>query len=87
MKTNGTNRFKVKTYEKFNLAFLKVSKSTMIKWKITIYLNPKSKPHVELTNTTTCSSDFTDSSILDLLNTNSPFVTLRSHSKVSDHHQ
>ena len=42
-----------------------------MEWKITIYLNPKSKPHVELTNTTTCSSDFTDSSILDLLNTNS----------------
>ena len=44
----------------------------MIEWKITIDLNPKSKlPQVELTNTTTCSSDSTDSSILNMLNTNS----------------
>ena len=42
----------------------------MIEWKITIDLNPKSKiPHV-ITNMTMCSSDSTDYSILDLLNTN-----------------
>ena len=57
-KTNETDHFKIKTWEGFNLAILKVNKSIMIEWKITINLNSKSKsPQVELTNTTTCSSD------------------------------
>ena len=43
MKTNETNRFKVKTWGGFNLAILKVNKSIMIKWKIIIELNSKSK--------------------------------------------
>ena len=44
----------------------------MIEWKSTIDLNPKSQKLslVEFTNTTTCSFDSTDSSILNLLNTN-----------------
>ena len=61
----------------------------MIEWKITIDLNPKSKiPHV-ITNMTMCSSDSTDYSILDLLNTNShacdfkiPLIGFRSPSVV-----
>ena len=87
-KTNETNHFKVKTWGGFNLTILKVNESTMIEWKITIDLTLNLKlPQVELTNTTTCRSDYMDSSILDLLNTNSLFMTLRSHSKVSDHRQ
>ena len=78
-KTNETNCFKVKTWGGFNLTILKVNKSTMIEWKITIDLNSISKaPQVELTNTTMCNSDSTDSSILDLLNTNSLFVIISS---------
>ena len=41
--TNETNHFKVKTWGGFNIAILKVNKSTIIEWKITIDLNPKSK--------------------------------------------
>ena len=33
----------VKTQGGFNLTILQANKSTMIKWKITINLNPKSK--------------------------------------------
>ena len=42
-KTNKTERFKIKTWGEFNIVILKVNKSIMIEWKITIYLNPKSK--------------------------------------------
>ena len=88
-KTYETNRFKVKNLGKINPTILKVNKSTMIEWKITIDLNPKSKiPHV-ITNMTMCSSDSTDYSILDLLNTNShacdfkiPLIGFRSPSVV-----
>ena len=70
-KTNETNCFKVKIWGGFNLTILKVNKSTMIEWNITIDLNLNIKlPHVKLTNTTTCCFDSTNSSILDLLNTN-----------------
>ena len=37
------NHFKVKTWGEFNIAILKENKSTMIEWKTTIDLNPKSK--------------------------------------------
>ena len=42
-KKNETNRFKIKSLGEFNLTILKVNKSTMIKWKITIDLHLKSK--------------------------------------------
>ena len=78
-KTNETNRFKVKTWRGFNLAILKENNFTIIEWKIALDLEFKSNvyiyirllPHVKLINMTMCSSDSTDSSILDLLNTNS----------------
>ena len=42
-KTNESNHFKVKIWGGFNLTILEVNKSIMIKWKIIIDLNPKSK--------------------------------------------
>ena len=41
---------KVKTWGGFNLTILKVNKSTMIEWKITLDLKPKSKATSSKTN-------------------------------------
>ena len=71
-KTNETKSFKIKTWRGFNPTILKVNKFNVIESKFTQYLTLNLMlPPVKLTNMITCSSNSTDSSLLDLQHTSS----------------
>ena len=90
-KTDETNRFKVKIWEGFDVTIFNVKQIHYKRIEIfTIRFNLKSiaTSSSNLLTRPRVNSEFTNSSLLGFIATKAPtLVTLKSHSKVSDHLQ